>query len=128
MGESRPDAQQTVRLSLGSPADAAKVREQVRLLLAGYGEAVTNTAVQVADELVSHAFRDGQAPREVRLRRLAGGACLRIESTTVRRSPWCSMTSHTLMSWHSGWCASWRPGGAWSGMRHTRRHGPKWSW
>ena len=64
------------------PIDAksfAAAREHVRRLLAGQPETLIEDAVQVADELVSNAYRHGDPTRTVRLALINDRRRLRIE-------------------------------------------------
>jgi hypothetical protein len=71
----------------GSLRELTRVREKVRLLLAGYPESVVADAVQIADELASHGFRHGAPPRMVRLALIRAGARVRIEVEEAVATP-----------------------------------------
>lgn len=77
---------------LDSPSDVAEVRQQVRVLLGPYrGDAVIDS-VQVADELMSRAYRHGAPPRDVRLQLRQEGMVFRIEveADAPRRRECCA--------------------------------------
>jgi hypothetical protein len=77
---------------LDSPSDVAEVRQQVRILLAVYHADAVIDAVQVADEVMSRAYRHGSPPRDVRLQLRQEGTVFRVEvdADAPRRRDCCA--------------------------------------
>ena len=61
------------------PRTQRELRDRVRRLLADVEPEPVDAAVLVVDELVSNAYLHASRPWQVRLQRIADGACLRVE-------------------------------------------------
>ena len=79
MSESPADGDPVIALVIEGALDLGRVRQRVRMFLAGVQEPAVADAVLVTVMLAGDAYRFGEPPVTLRLRLLDSGASLRIE-------------------------------------------------